>query len=99
MAKYKLMLDESGVFDSLIDRYIIIGGLFFDEKDELELTKIFLPLQKHLCEALNVDELHGKTNKKIYNYVAPIIGSIDTFHPVILVIDKYKSFIFRKYDK
>ena len=99
MGKYKLMLDESGVFDSLIDRYIIIGGLFFSEDDETELEKIFIPLQEHICNALSINELHGKVKKKIYNYVAPIIGATDTLHPVILVIDKYKSFIFRKYDK
>lgn len=35
----------------------------------------------------------------MYNYVAPIIWCLDNLHPVIFVIDKYKTFIFRKYDK
>lgn len=99
MAKYKLLLDESGSFDSLIERYIIIGGLFFCESDEKDLEQIFIPLHQHLCDVFNIDELHGSDNKELYNYVAPIIGSLDKIHPVIFVIDKYKTFIFRKYDK
>lgn len=99
MAKYKLLLDESGSFDSLMERYIIIGGLLFCEENEKDLEQIFIPLHQHLCNVFNIDELHGADNKDLYNYVAPIIGSLDTLHPVIFVIDKYKTFIFRKYDK
>lgn len=99
MAKYKLLLDESGNFDSLNERYIIIGGLFFCENDEKQLEKIFVPLHYHLCKVFGVEELHGSKNKELYNYVAPIIGSIDKIHPLIFVIDKYKTFIFKKYDK
>ena len=50
MGRYKLLLDESGNFDSLIERYIIIGGLFFCEDDQEQLEKIFIPLHQHLCE-------------------------------------------------
>ena len=99
MAKYKLILDESGSFDSLMERYIIIGGLFFCEDSEEDLKQIFIPLHHHLCSVFDVEELHGADNKDLYNYVAPIIGSQDTLHPVIFVIDKCKTFIFRKYDK
>lgn len=99
MTKYKLLLDESGSFDSFIERYIIIGGLLFCEDNEKDLEQIFIPLHHHLCSVFNIDELHGADNKNLYNYVAPIIGSLDTLHPVIFVIDKYKTFIFRKYDK
>ena len=99
MAKYKLLLDESGSFESLMERYIIIGGVFFNEEDEPELEKIFVPLHNHLCSTLNIEELHGSKNKELYNYIAPIIGSMDTIHPVVFVIDKYKTFIFRTYDK
>lgn len=99
MAKYKLLLDESGSFDSSMERYIIIGGLFFCEDDEKNLEQIFIPLHQHLCNIFGIEELHGADNKDLYNYVAPIIGSLDTLHPVIFVIDKYKTFIFRKYDK
>lgn len=99
VARYKLLLDESGNFDSLIERYIIIGGLFFCEDDQEQLEKIFIPLHQHLCEVLKKPELHGSENKELYNYVAPIIGSLETIHSVVFVIDKHKTFIFRKYDK
>ena len=99
MARYKLLLDESGSFESLQEQYIIIGGVFFNEKDEKELEKIFVPLHQHLCNTLNIEELHGSKDKKLYNYIAPLIGSMDTIHPVVFVIDKKKSFIFSTYDK
>ena len=67
MAKYKLLLDESGTFDSLIERYIIIGGLLFCEDDEKDLEQIFIPLHKHLCNVLGIEELHGADNKDLYN--------------------------------
>ena len=99
MAVYKLLLDESGSFNGNDERYIIIGGIFFEEKFQDDFEKIFLPLHRHLCDVFNVDELHASENKEYYKYVAPIIGSIDNILPVIFVIDKQKSFIFRKYNE
>ncbi|MBE6152394.1 MAG: DUF3800 domain-containing protein [Firmicutes bacterium] len=99
MAVYKLLLDESGNFDNRNERYIIIGGVLFDEKNQEKLEKIFIPLHKHVCNVFGCKELHGSKNKELYKYVASIVGAIDEISPVIFVVDKKKSFIFDKYDK
>lgn len=98
MEKYKLLIDESGNFEAKNERYIIIGGLFFNEDKQEDLEKIFIPLHKHLCTAYKSDELHGKSNKKLYYHIAPIIGCIDYLYSIIFVIDKQKSFIFKRYN-
>lgn len=99
MAVYKLLLDESGNFDNHDERYIIIGGVLFNEINQESLEKVFVPLHRHICSVFGYEELHGCKNKELYKYVASVVGSIDEIYPVIFVIDKKKSFIFDKYDK
>lgn len=99
MKKYKLILDESGSFENDFEKYVIIGGLLFDEKNQECLEKIFVPFHNHICNVFGYNELHGTDNKKLYNIVAPVIGSCDLIKTVIFVIDKKESFIFKNYDK
>lgn len=99
MSKYKLILDESGTFDNKNEKYIIIGGVLFEEIYQCELEKVFIPLHSHLCSVLGCDELHAAQKKELFNYVAPVIGSSQYIQPVVFVIDKEKCFIFRKYNK
>ena len=99
MSKYKLLLDESGNFDSKNEKYIIIGGILFEQKYQEELEKVFIPLHEHLCCVLGCDELHASRNKKIFDYVAPVLGSSKYIQSIVFVIDKTECFIFKKYDK
>lgn len=99
MANYKLLLDESGSFSDNGEKYIIIGGVLFNEENQKELEKTFFPLHKLLCETFGCEELHGSENKKYFNYLCAVIGANEYLKPVIFVIDKQKSFIFNKYDK
>lgn len=99
MNKYKLILDESGTFSNNGEKYIIIGGLFYNIKYEQELDKKFRALHKNVCEAFKVKELHAADNKKYFTYICASIGAEKNIKPVIIVIDKEKSYIFKKYDK
>ncbi len=99
MAKYKLLLDESGSFDNADERYLILGGVFFNEDDQQELEKIFMPLQRHICEVLKRTEMHGNDDKNLFKYIAPVIGSNHLICPIVFVIDKKESFIFSMYNK
>ena len=64
MTKYKLLLDESGCFDNIDERYIIIGGLLFNEDNQDKLEEILTPIYKHLLYVYDCDELHGCENKE-----------------------------------
>lgn len=99
MANYKLLLDESGSFSNKKEKYIIIGGVLFNEEYQTELEKIFVPIHKLMCDVFKREELHGTENKKYFNYLCAVIGSNEYIEPVIFVIDKQKAFIFDKYDK
>ena len=98
MAKYKLLLDESGSFYDK-NKYIILGGVFFNLDNQEELEKEFVPLHELLCKVLEMKELHGAENKKIFDYICALLGSNNKIFPFVFVIDKEKSFIFDKYDK
>lgn len=99
MSEYKLLLDESGSFSNKNEKYIIIGGLLFNTKYEKQLEERFRPIHLNLCETFSVKELHGVENKKYFNYLCVAIGSESQFLPVVMVIDKHKTYIFDTYEK
>ncbi len=98
MAQYKLFLDESGTFSKNGEKYLIIGGLYFDINNQKILEKEFLPIHTSLCNTFNCEELHGSEKKKIYNYLCTSIGANKDIMPVVFVIDKNESYIFDTYD-
>ena len=98
MAKYKLLIDESGTFYNE-ERYLIFGGVYFRLDDQQILEDEFVPLHKLICKSLNIKELHGSENKEIFNYICAPLGANNKIFPFVFVIDKERSFIFDKYNK
>lgn len=99
MSKYKLILDESGSFSNNNEKYIILGGLLFNVQKEKQLDEKFRPIHTNMCKTFSVKELHGVENKKYFSYLCVAIGSEENFLPVVIVIDKQKTYIFDTYDK
>lgn len=99
MKIFELILDESGSFSNKDEKYLIIGGILFEQNKKNEIESYFKPIHKKYCEILEDNELKASKNKKLRLPLFSHIGMYKDIIPIVYVIDKNKAYVFEWYDK
>ena len=98
-----ISIDESGIFENG-ERYFILAGIMYKEKDFEEVKNHFVPLCEKISSIIGEKELHCKKmggNKR--NFVRCVmfshIGNFNKVKSFAYVIDKANTKIITTYDK